>query len=535
MNDIFIFQCDTGEDLAFDATFNGLDLTGRDLQVEVRDRASNTLRATLSTANGRVTLVGTQKVVAFYPKADMAAWPKTEYTANIVDVTGGTEKTILGVRFVLCVPGRAVHGVKGSSATIKWGNNSAVVTAVGGVGPAGPVNVLSIGTVETGPDPEVTISGTSPNQTLNFVIPAGEQGATGATGATGDTGATGATGDTGATGLTGDNGWTPELAVVTDGTRRVHQVVDWFGGEGTKPATGEYVGATGLVALIADGVDIRGPAGTASIPDGDKGDITTSASGDTWTIDANAVDFAKMQQLAALSVPGNGTNATANMAALTAGTDGHVLRRSGTAVGFGTLGTGSLDDGAVTLAKQANIATARVMGRVTASSGIQEELTGAQFRDGVQAVGSVVDRTSVSTATYIGTTTTIPMDNTVPQNTEGVEILSVSHTMKSTTNRLYAEFQAWGGTTSPGYVIAALFNGGSNAIGVGVVTVGTAGHVLPVCFDIDFVPGTTSPVTYSIRVGYGGSAAALWLNGDSAGAKFGGIAKSTLVLTEIKA
>jgi hypothetical protein len=50
---------------------------------------------------------------------------------------------------------------------------------LGSVGPAGPPNDLTIGTVETGEfgDPaEVTITGTSPEQTLNFVLPPGQQG-----------------------------------------------------------------------------------------------------------------------------------------------------------------------------------------------------------------------------------------------------------------------------------------------------------------------------------------------------------------------
>ena len=50
---------------------------------------------------------------------------------------------------------------------------------LGTVGPAGPANDLTIGTVETGEfgDPaEVTITGDSPEQVLNFVLPPGEQG-----------------------------------------------------------------------------------------------------------------------------------------------------------------------------------------------------------------------------------------------------------------------------------------------------------------------------------------------------------------------
>lgn len=46
---------------------------------------------------------------------------------------------------------------------------------------------------------------------------------------------------------------------------------------------------------------------------------------------------------AALSVIGNGTNATAARTDIAAGTDGHVLRRSGTSLGFGTIGTANMD------------------------------------------------------------------------------------------------------------------------------------------------------------------------------------------------
>lgn len=62
-------------------------------------------------------------------------------------------------------------------------------------------------------------------------------------------------------GPAGDKGWSPLLAVIVDGARRVHQIVGWEGGEGTKPATGLYIGASGLVSDIAQAVDIRGGEG----------------------------------------------------------------------------------------------------------------------------------------------------------------------------------------------------------------------------------------------------------------------------------
>lgn len=88
-------------------------------------------------------------------------------------------------------------------------------------------------------------------------------------------------------GGSGDDGWSPILAVVTDGARRVHQIADWTGGGGTKPATGGYIGASGIVALIGDAVDIRGAEGEtgatgAQGPQGETG--ATGATGATGPV-----------------------------------------------------------------------------------------------------------------------------------------------------------------------------------------------------------------------------------------------------------
>jgi hypothetical protein len=66
-----------------------------------------------------------------------------------------------------------------------------------------------------------------------------------------------------AAGVAGDDGWSPIFGIASDGDRRVLQVSDWTGGEGTKPSTGQFIGPTGFVATIAEGVDIRGPQGDA--------------------------------------------------------------------------------------------------------------------------------------------------------------------------------------------------------------------------------------------------------------------------------
>ena len=61
----------------------------------------------------------------------------------------------------------------------------------GVLGGPGPANVLSVGTVSVGSagtQPQVTITGTAPSQTINFTIPRGDTGLTGETGSPGSTG-----------------------------------------------------------------------------------------------------------------------------------------------------------------------------------------------------------------------------------------------------------------------------------------------------------------------------------------------------------
>ena len=71
----------------------------------------------------------------------------------------------------------------------------------------------------------------------------------------------------------------------------------------------------------------------------------------TTKIADNAVDNTKLRDSAALSVIGNSNSTTGNPADIVAATDGQVLRRSGTSVGFGTVGTAGIADDAITTAQ----------------------------------------------------------------------------------------------------------------------------------------------------------------------------------------
>jgi hypothetical protein len=70
----------------------------------------------------------------------------------------------------------------------------------------GQPTVLSVGTVSSGTAAAVTVTGTAPSQTLNFVLPKGDKGDPGERGLQGIEGPAGATGPAGAKGDTGDAG-----------------------------------------------------------------------------------------------------------------------------------------------------------------------------------------------------------------------------------------------------------------------------------------------------------------------------------------
>ena len=145
----------------------------------------------------------------------------------------------------------------------------------------GQPTVLSVGTVTSGTAAAVTVTGTAPSQTLNFVLPKGDKGDTGATGATGatgpqgiqgvkgdkgDKGDTGDTGPAGATGATGPQG--------PQGIQGEQGIQGLKGDKGDKGDTGDTgpagpTGATG--ATGAQGPQgIQGEAGPAG-PTGSTG------------------------------------------------------------------------------------------------------------------------------------------------------------------------------------------------------------------------------------------------------------------------
>lgn len=74
------------------------------------------------------------------------------------------------------------------------------------------------------------------------------------------------------------------------------------------------------------------------------GDVTATGPGSVAaTINTNAVTDSKLRQSTGLSIIGRSGNTTGDVADITAASDTHVLRRSGTSIGFGTIVNGAID------------------------------------------------------------------------------------------------------------------------------------------------------------------------------------------------
>lgn len=170
----------------------------------------------------------------------------------------------------------------------------------------------------------------------------------------------------------------------------------------------------------------------------------------------------------------------------------------------------------------------------TPSSGTLTNCTG--YPAAQQNIVQVVEAAPVTS--IITCNSSIPIDNTIPQNTEGVQVITVTVTPTSSTNRLRIEFNADNsGVSSSGYAASALFQDTTaNALAVAstynnVGATSDAAYCPRLTYEME--AGTTSATTFKIRVGQ--SAGVMYVNGSNSGsALWGGISAARLRVTEIK-
>lgn len=149
-------------------------------------------------------------------------------------------------------------------------------------------------------------------------------------------------------------------------------------------------------------------------------------------------------------------------------------------------------------------------------------------------LGSIIQVIEANTASVITTATQIPDDDSIPQNTEGAEVITATITPVSSTNNLIIIFEASATPSAASQVGTALFQDSTaNAI-ASQIHYGTTGAAINCSLHHFMSAGTTSATTFKIRIGPD-VANNLDINGNGSGSRYyGGTMFAKIIILEIK-
>ncbi len=148
----------------------------------------------------------------------------------------------------------------------------------------------------------------------------------------------------------------------------------------------------------------------------------------------------------------------------------------------------------------------------------------SQNKPGVRQIVQTTYATATSTASNI------PADDTIPQNTEGLEIMTRAITPQKTTNILIIDILVNLAATNTGQLTAALFQDSTaDAIYVASNNRDVNGPQQILC-SYQMAAGTTSSTTFKVRVGH--SSVTCYVNQATTGRFFRGIQHSYIRITE---
>lgn len=207
------------------------------------------------------------------------------------------------------------------------------------------------------------------------------------------------------------------------------------------------------------------------------------------------------------------TNATITQDAIVGFTNANNGTLYGISVTSSKINASALADGSITTAKYADSSV--TSDKVSAGFCVQQVYT---------------NFTEVATGT-----TLIPLDDTIPQNTEGDQYMTQAITPKSTTNILVIDASLLIANSAAAYnTIAALFQDATASALAAVAQYGpAAGSAQLLRVRYMMVAGTTSSTTFKIRAG-ANTAGTTSFNGIGGARLFGAISKSSFVITEYK-
>ena len=148
-------------------------------------------------------------------------------------------------------------------------------------------------------------------------------------------------------------------------------------------------------------------------------------------------------------------------------------------------------------------------------------------------VGSVVQVVSTQTGAVATGSTALPNDDSIPQNNEGDEYMTLAITPTSASNKLLIQVVACYAPSAPASSGVCLFQDSTaNALAAEIVylTASNANYAIPL--NHFMTSGTTSATTFKVRIGL--DAGTVTFNGFLGARKFGGVIASSITIWEIK-
>lgn len=272
--------------------------------------------------------------------------------------------------------------------------------------------------------------------------------------------------------------------------------------------------------------------------------VTTTRIADANVTTAKILDknvtYAKLPDIATNTLVGRATAGTGAHELITLTAAGRALIDDADA-GAQRATMGAAASGAIT-ASGLTIATAKLAGRTTAGTGAPEEIAvDGSLSFSATAIGlfagGVVQSVQSSLNANTAITSTTPYDTTIPQSGEGQQLIAISITPKSATNKLRVRAAIpYTLTGNVSNIASGIFHihtsASSDAIASSYVYVKETNEIpnfSGTCiFDVDVVSGTTSALTISLRAGY------VTQNFSVNSANLGGSMAATLVVEEIK-
>lgn len=161
--------------------------------------------------------------------------------------------------------------------------------------------------------------------------------------------------------------------------------------------------------------------------------------------------------------------------------------------------------------------------------------TNFQLLSPIITPGSYLQTVSSFTGAVATGTTQLPIDDTIPQITEGTEFMTLAITPTSTTNKLLIEhIGSYEIDTADRNISAALFQDATvNALAAVGPYANVSRNRVNLILRHEMVAGTTSSTTFRIRAG-ANNTGTITFNGSGGTRLFGGVMASSIRITEIK-